>query len=134
MLYWVFTIFVLLHGLAHLVYTALALHLIPVAVGHENWTGSSWVLASRFGEQGARATGALAFASLTILFVITTIGLAWRLPWAQTWLATSAVLSSAMLLLFWDGSFQDLSEKGIIGLVINILLLILLFVVRIPSL
>lgn len=133
MLYGIFTIFVLLHGLAHIVYTALALNWIPLAQGQENWTGSSWLLTSQLGEQGTRGVGALIFGLLAALFVFTTIGLAIRAPWATTLLAISGILSSGILLIFWDGSFRSLSEKGVIGLVINIGLLVLLMVFHFPK-
>lgn len=132
MWYWFFVIFVLLHGLAHMVYTALARGWIPVTPGQENWTASSWLLAGPIGIDGTRNAGAILFTALTVLFVITTVGLALRAPWATTWLAVSSIASSLLLLTFWDGKFQALTEKGLIGLVINLFLLALLFVFRFP--
>ncbi|MEX1071639.1 MAG: hypothetical protein WEC37_03345 [Anaerolineales bacterium] len=133
MLYWVFTIFVLLHGLVHMVYTAMARNWIPAPQGQENWTGSSWLLAGQLGEQGTRNVGVVGFTLVTVLFGITAIGMMLRSPWATAWLAGSAILSSIFLLLMWDGKFQSLTEKGFIGLAINVALLILLFAFQFPK-
>jgi hypothetical protein len=133
MLHWIFTLLVLFHGLAHLVYTALAQGWIPVAQGQENWTGTSWLLASRLDESGTRTAGAIVFALLAVSFVISAVGIAFRVPWASSWLANSSILSSGALFLFWDGSFQSLSEKGIVGLAINVFLLVSIFVFKFPA-
>jgi hypothetical protein len=131
--HWIFTLLVLFHGLAHLVYTALAQGWIPVTQGQENWTGTSWLLASRLDESGTRTAGAIVFALLALSFVFSGIGVAFRVPWATSWLANSSILSSGALFLFWDGSFQSLGEKGIVGLAINVLLLTLIFVFKFPT-
>ena len=80
MLYWVYTLFVFLHGLAHMVYTALASGWIPAAEGVENWTGTSWLLTVPLGTQGIRGVGSIVFTALTAVFVIAAAGLALRQP------------------------------------------------------
>jgi hypothetical protein len=42
----------------------------------------------------------------------------------------SAVFSAAVILLFWDGSTEMLIQKGILGLLINLAILLILFVLR----
>ncbi len=131
--YTILTVFVLLHGLAHMVYTALALRLIPVTPGQVDLTGSSWLLAGSLGAQGTRNVGAIVFTAMTLIFVVVAGGLALRQTWAQQGLAVASFLSSVALLAFWDGSFQDLTSKGFIGLVINVGLLIALLAFRYPA-
>lgn len=130
MAYWIFTIFVLLHGLAHMVYTSIAMHWIPAPPG---WTGASWLLSSPLGAQGTRSAGAFVFTALTLAFVVLAAGLAFRLGWASNWLVWVPVASSLALIAFWDGSPQDLVTKGILGLAINIGLLIAVLVFKYPA-
>lgn len=134
MLYWVYTLFVFLHGLAHMVYTALASGWIPAAEGVENWTGTPWLLSRTLSTQGTRGAGPIIFTALTVVFVIAAAGLALRQRWATTWVAVAAVASCGALLAFWDGNLQSLTEKGVVGLIINIILLVALFVFRYPIL
>jgi hypothetical protein len=42
----------------------------------------------------------------------------------------SAALSTAVILLFWDGGLQMLVQKGLIGLLINVGILVALLVFR----
>ena len=60
-------------------------------------------------------------------------GLVFRQAWSAQWLGIASLLSSAALLVFWDGSLQDLTSKGVIGLLINIGLLVALYAFRYPA-
>jgi hypothetical protein len=44
----------------------------------------------------------------------------------------SAAFSAALILLFWDGGVQMIVEKGLVGLLINLALLVALLVFRSP--
>lgn len=134
MVHFLFSLFVLLHGLAHLVYTAMARGLIPATATQPDLTGTSWLFAGLLGTQGTRNVGAVVFAALALMFTVVAGGLWLRQPWSGQWLAAAAFLSSLVLLAFWDGSMQDLTSKGLVGLVINVALLIAFYAFRYPAL
>jgi hypothetical protein len=77
--------------------------------------------------------GAIFFTAITSLFVITAGAVAFKQSWATTWLLWTSVASSIGLILFWDGSLEDIVSKGLIGLAINIGLLIALLVFKFPA-
>ena len=132
MYHWLYALLVLFHGLAHMVYVSFAQGwVIPERGG--DWIGSSWLLSGPLGNQGTRSLGSIVFSVMTALFVVVAIGLALRQPWSTTWLGAAAIASSLSLLLFWDGSFIALTEKGAIGLLINITLLIGLYFFHYPT-
>jgi hypothetical protein len=133
MINWLFSFFLLAHGVAHMVYTSLAMGWLPPNTNASTWTGASWLLTGSLGLPATKLLGAAVFTAATLAFAITAAGLAFRQPWGTALLTWTAIGSSLALLLFWDGSFSDLIGKGAIGLGINIVLLVLLFVFRFPA-
>lgn len=132
MLHWIYTIFVFLHGLVHMVYVAFARGWMTPETG-EDWTGKSWLMSGWLDEQGVRNVGTVLIVVVMLLFIITAIGLGLRQGWSLNWLAASAILSSLALIAVWDGQLKALTEKGLIGVLINIALLIGLYVFRYPA-
>lgn len=129
----IFSLFVLLHGLAHLVYTAMARGLIPATESQPDLTGSSWLLSDWLDTQAIRNFGALSFAILALLFAGVAGGLWLRQSWAAQSLIVAAFLSSVFLVVFWDGNFKDLASKSIVGLLINLGFLLAFYLFRYPS-
>lgn len=123
MLHWIYAIFILLHGLVHMLYIALAQRWIEPLPKSGDFSGSSWLFTRFLGEQGTRTLGTVAFSLVTLMFVITAVGLAFGQAWSPSWLAASAIASSLTVGLMWDGRLQALDEKGFIGVLINIVLL-----------
>jgi len=133
MLVWIYAIFVLGHGIAHMVYTSLAMGWLPELENQSTWSGASWLLTGTLGLSTTRILGAIFFTAITALFAVTAGALAFKQPWATTWLLWVSIASSVGLILFWDGSLEDLVSKGMIGLAINIGLLIALLVFKFPT-
>ncbi len=132
MLY-LFAFFIFAHGIAHLVYTSMAMGWLPDADVNSSWSGFSWLFSGLLGRTTLTLSAAI-FGAVTLAFAVTAVGLAFHQPWATSWLAGTAVASSLTIFLFWDGSPEDLVSKGLIGLLINIGLLVVLYVFRFPAL
>ncbi|MEX2161449.1 MAG: hypothetical protein WD751_05990 [Anaerolineales bacterium] len=130
---WIFAFFVFAHGVAHMVYTSLAMGWIPAADVNSTWSGASWLLTGALGLPATRSLGASVFTLVTLAFAVAAVSITLRQPWASTWLAGTAIASILALFLFWDGSLQDLVSKGAIGLAINKAILIALYVFRFPA-
>jgi len=134
MLYWIYTIFVLLHGLVHMLFPSIAQGWVPAPPKAGDFTGTSWLFTRFLGEPGTRSLGTAAFSLVTLMFIIAAIGLAFRQDWATAWVAASAIASSLVVILMWDGRLQALDEKGFIGVLISIGLLIGLYAFKYPAL
>jgi len=132
MLFWIYTFFVFAHGVAHMVYTSLALGWIPASPGQPDTT-SSWLLGS-LGAQVIQTAGAAVFTALTLAFAVTAAGITLRQPWAGGWLVASSIASSLVILVFWDGNLENAVSKGLIGLLINLGLLASFYFFRYPTL
>ena len=126
MLQFLFGLFILLHGLVHLWYFTISQRLVEFQADM-GWTGRSWILSNFLQESATRLVASGLYLLAAAAFVASSIGIFMRSEWWQAALGVSAVFSSLVLVLFWDGSAQMLVQKGVLGLAINIGILLALF-------
>ena len=122
----IFAILVILHGLVHMWYVTLSQDWVTFQ-SEMGWTGHSWLLSNVFGEKTTTLIASTLFILCTILFTISGIGLLAKAGWSRNALALSSIISLLTLLVFWDGKPAMLVEKGLIGLLVNIGILILIY-------
>ncbi len=122
MFFWLYVLFLALHGGAHMVYAAFARGWMTPEKG-PNWTGYSWLFTRFFGESGTREIGTWIFYLAIGLFVIAALSLALRADWALNAISVAAIYSTLAILVMWDGKFSQIVDKGLIGILINIALL-----------
>jgi hypothetical protein len=120
-------IFIILHGLVHLWYFTLSQRLVPFEP-EMGWTGRSWLLTGILGDNTARTIASVLFVLATFGFVAGGVGYLADLAWWRTVLIVSAVLSAVTTLIFWDGSAQYIVQKGLLGFLIDIGILLWLLV------
>jgi hypothetical protein len=125
-------LFILLHGLVHLWYFSLSQRLVEFQP-EMGWSGRSWILSNLLGDSTTRSLAGVLYVLATIAFVVSGISIFIQAEWWRPVLVASAVFSSVIILLLWDGSTQLLVQKGLIGLIINIVILITLLLLKWPS-
>jgi hypothetical protein len=111
-------IFIVLHGLVHLWYVSLSTGLVEFEP-EMGWTGESWLLSRFLGESVTRPLASVVFTLATLVFIVSGAGMLVDTGWWRAGLIGSAVFSTAMVVLYWDGSFEMIVEKGLIALLIN---------------
>lgn len=115
-------VFIVLHGLVHFWFVALSQRLVPV--GQEvGWSGVSWAFSGLLGDSSTRALASGLFGLAAVALVASGTGVVMRQEWSRALLSASAVFSSAVILLFWDGRLNMPVEKGLLGLLINVAIL-----------
>lgn len=114
----VFGIFLVLHGLVHLLYAGQSRRIFELQPGMV-WPDGAWAFSRLAGMEGARFTATVLLVLGTIVFVVSGAGLLSRQPWWRPLVLGAAVFSSLIYVLLWDGAFQDLADKGAIGILIN---------------
>ena len=120
-------VFIILHGLVHIWYLTLSQRLVPFQP-EMGWTGRSWIFTDILGDSTTRAIASLLFLIATVGFVAGGVGFLLNQEWWRTVLIGSAVLSAAITLLFWDGSAELIVQKGLVGLLIDVAILLWLLV------
>lgn len=126
-----FGVFIILHGLVHMWYFTLSQKLVTFQADM-GWTGKSWLFTNALGDTATRSLAGLLYALATIVFAVGGIGFMIQQDWWRPVAIGSAIFSSAILILFWDGSLNLLVEKGLLGLLINLAILIGLLVFNWP--
>jgi hypothetical protein len=128
MLYFLLGVFIVLHGLVHLWFVTLSQRLVAFQP-EMGWSGTSWIFTNLLGDPTTRTLASGLYVLVTFAFVISGVGIFIRADWWRPLLMVSAICSSAIMVLFWDGSLQLVVNKGLLGLLINvgILLALLLF-------
>ena len=125
MLAFLYGIFVVLHGLVHLWYVTLSQGLVEFQA-EMGWTGRSWLFSPLLGGGATRSLATLLYGLAALGFVIGGIGVFAQQPWWRPLIVGSAAFSAAIILLFWDGGTQMIVEKGLLGFLINVAILVAL--------
>ena len=120
-------VFLVLHGFVHAWYVVLAQELVPYepAMG---WTGRSWALTSWLGEPTTRMIATVWYGLAGITFVVGGIAVLAQAAWWRPALAVASIISALAITVFWDGNGEMLMQKGVIGLVISLVTLVVALV------
>jgi len=120
-------VFLVLHGLVHAWYVVLAQELVPfeAAMG---WTGRSWALTSWLGEPTTRMIATVWYGLAGITFVVGGIAVLAQAAWWRPALAVASIISALAIAVFWDGNGEMLMQKGVIGLAISLVTLVVALV------
>ena len=118
-------VFLVLHGLVHLWYVVLSQGWVEMedAMG---WNGRSWLLSDLLGEGTVLSLASVLYVLVAVGFLAGGVGYGLGRDWATAVLVGAAVLSTVVLVAMWDGRFDLLVEKGVVGVAINVAVVALL--------
>ncbi len=128
----VFGIFMILHGLVHLWYVVLSQGWVKFQT-EMGWTGVSWLLTGFLGNKMTHILATIFYSVSAIAFVLSGIGFFAEQNWTRTALITASIISTLTILIFWDGKLSQPVERGLLGLLISLGVLIAAFVFKWPS-
>jgi hypothetical protein len=122
---WALGIFIVLHGLVHLWYLTLSQGLVEFEA-EMGWTGRSWLFSAFLAEPATRWLTTGLYAVATLGFVAGGLGHVGQQDWWEPITIAAAAISAVTILLFWDGGTNMLVQKGLIGFLIDIVILAVL--------
>ncbi len=125
--------FILLHGLVHLLYVGQSARLFELQPGMV-WPAGSWVFAGLFGKETTRTLASILYTFAAIGFVAGGMGILVRQAWRRPAVVGAAAFSAIIVILFWDGGMQKLADQGGVALLINLAILAAFLVLRWPNL
>jgi len=128
----IFGVFIVLHGLVHLLYSGQSQRLFELQPGMV-WPDGSWAFSKLLGDEATRLLASISYVLAAIDFVAGGTGILVRQNWWRPVVVGSAAFSAGIIILFWDGKMQKLADKGGFGLLINIAILVALLILRWPS-
>jgi len=133
LLRFIVSVFIVLHGLVHLLYFAHSRRLVELRP-EMVWPEGSWAFSKLLGDEATRLLASISYVLAAIGFVAGGTGILLRQDWWRPVVVGSAAFSAGIIILFWDGAMQMLDDKGGIGLLINLAILVALLILRWPSL
>lgn len=127
-------LFIILHGLVHLLYFSQSQRLFELRPGMV-WPEGSWVFSRLYEDQDPRWLSSLVFTMAAVTFMLGAMmfvaggtGLILGQAWWRLVVVSAAVFSSAIIVLFWDGRRKTLVDQGGIGLLINLAVLAFIYI------
>lgn len=125
-------VFVVLHGLVHLLYVGQSARLFELQSGLV-WPDGSWAFSRLLGDSATRTVASACCVLAAPGFVAGGIGLLARQPWWRPLVAGAAAFSASALLLLWNGQVERLDDQGGIAVLINLAILMALLVFGWPG-
>ena len=121
----IFGIFIILHGLVHLLYFGQSQQLFRLHPDME-WPDDSWAFSRLLDYDVIRVVASSACVLATVGFVAGGLGILLGQTWWRPLVVGSAVFSASLFILFWDGDSRRMAKQGGVDVLLN---LIILFVV-----
>jgi len=127
-----FGIFIIFHGLVHLLYFGQSARYFELQPGL-TWPDGAWAFTKLLGGDAIRklAGGFLILAAISL--AIGGVGIVVDQAWARLVVIAATAFSGVIFILFWDGVAQHLDGKGAIGILINLAILAAILVFKWPS-
>lgn len=120
----IFGIFLILHGLVHLLYAGQSRRSFELRPGML-WPDGSWLFSRLVGDGASRWLASISLVLAALGFIAGGLELFFQQAWWFPATVGVAVFSSMIFIVFWDGKFQSLADKGGVGLLINAVILVL---------
>jgi hypothetical protein len=128
-----FGIFMVLHGLVHLLYMGHSARVFELQPGL-SWPDGSLAFSRLLGDGTTRTLAGVLLAIAAIAFLASGAGVLAKQAWWRVAVVGAAAFSAVIYLLLWDGGLQKLADKGGVGLLINVAILVAVLALRWPAL
>ena len=125
-------LFLVLHGLVHLLYFGQSARIFELKPGMV-WPDGSWIFSRLLGEGAARSLASILLILAALGLIVGGIGIFAGQAWWRPVVVGVAVFSSIVYILFWNGRMQNLDGQGAVGLLIDIAILLAVLVFRWPK-
>lgn len=132
MLMFIVGVFLVLHGLVHLLYFGQSRRFFELQPGMV-WPDGSWAFARLLGEDATRWLAGLACILAALGFVAGGAAIFAGQSWWRPLVVGAAAFSAAIFVLAWDGGFQRLADKGAIAILINLTILLAVLILEWPD-
>jgi hypothetical protein len=132
LLIFVFGVFIILHGLVHLLYFGQSRRLFLLHPDMD-WPDDSWAFSSFLDYDVIRVLAGIASVVATAGFVVGGLGILLGQAWWRPLVVGSAVFSALLFILFWDGEGRRLANKGGVDVLINVAILFVVLVIQWPD-
>jgi hypothetical protein len=124
-------LFLLLHGLVHLLYAGQSARRFELKPGL-TWPDGSWAFSKLLGDAATRTLASLACVIAAIGFIAGGAGVLFSLTWWRPVIVAAAIFSAVVYVLLWDGKLRQLPDQGFVAILINLGILVAVLVLQWP--
>ena len=110
-LVYIFGLFLVLHGLVHLLYYGQSTRLFELQPGMI-WPDDSWTFSKLVGDKATRLLANISCVLAAIGFGVGGIGIVTEWAWWRPIIVGVAAFSTTLFILFWDGKMGKLADQG----------------------
>ena len=128
----IFGVFLILHGLVHLLYVGQSWKLFELRP-EMTWPEGTWLFSKLLGDETTRLFGSVALMLAALGFVASGLGLFFQADWWRSVTAFFAAFSGLLYFVLWNGKFHALDDQGGLGLLIDLAILVLILVIKWPA-
>lgn len=127
-----FAVFLVLHGVVHLLYLGQSARFFELQPGLA-WPDGSWAFSRLLGNEATRNLANVLLILSAAVFVAGAVGLFASQNWWRPVTAVAAGFSILIYLLLWNGRLQALDNNGWVGILINVGILVAVLIFRWPK-
>jgi hypothetical protein len=124
-------VFIVVHGLVHLLYFGQSARRFELRPGMV-WPDGSWAFSRFPGDQSTRKLASISCVMVAIGFAAGGAGLLISQVWWRPIVIATAAFSSMAFILFWNGKLRRLDDQGGVAILINLALLLAALVLPLP--
>lgn len=125
-------VFIVLHGLVHLLYFGQSARYFELKPGMI-WPDGSWAFSKLLGNEAARNLARISLILAALGLIVGGIGLFVNQAWWRPVVVGGAAFSSLVYILFWNGSMQNMDGQGLVGILIDMAILLAVLLFRWPA-
>ncbi len=115
-------IFMVLHGLVHLLYLGQGIKKFELKEGL-TWPENAWAFSSFLNTNAIQQIAAVGLAIAAAGFIVSGVSLVAHKSWWHVAAISTTIFSTLLYILLWDGNTKQLADKGGVGILINLVLL-----------
>jgi hypothetical protein len=124
-------LFLLLHGLVHLLYAGQSRRLYELRPNLV-WPDGSWAFARTLSDETSRLLASVCLVLAAVGFLAGGLGLLLAQDWWRAATVSAAAVSIVVFVLFWNGGLKGLADQGGGGVLISLATLVVVLILRWP--
>ena len=128
----VFGVFIILHGLVHLLYFGQSARYFEMKPGMP-WPDRAWTFSRFLTDEATRNLASIVLIIAAISLVVSGIGIFMGQHWWRPLIVGATAFSAVVFILFWNGRMQNLDGQGLVGILIDMAILVTVIVFRWPA-
>jgi hypothetical protein len=125
-------LFLVLHGLVHLLYYGQSARRFELKPGL-TWPDNSWAFSKLIGENSTRSLAGIFCILAAAGFVIGGAGILFGQSWWRTVVVAAAAFSVILYILFWNGRMQGVDAQGGFAILIDAAILATVLIFHWPT-